>query len=256
MDSKDKILNLLSVLKKYSTNINHLDSNNFQKLFNLIFEHFYNISYGNQLVNDNQQQQQLAFTNSDITLSSSIGCGGGGDVVDDDHHHNDDDDDDDDNQLRKLLENSTINNDDDNYYLLAKFLLKFYSEIFQLNLKTKSLKNLLTKSEWSDEKIELFIEHYQQNSLKIFNQQKSRSFELSTKYLLKNLDRKLKILSDHSQTSKPKLPLCEINFQFNSNDDDDSNNLKNLTLTFNHSELLNFYDQIEIIQSKIDKLYK
>ncbi|KAH9497249.1 COMM domain-containing protein 10 [Dermatophagoides farinae] len=252
----NNVLNLL--LAKYSEHINQLDSNTFQKLFKLVFEHFHhcitiNIGRGNQLVSDNnhhnqQQQQQLAFTHSDLTLSTLTTVGVSGDHHHHHHHYNNNDDDDNNNdQLGKLLQNSTLANID-NINIIAKSLLNLYYECARSNAKSRTVKNILTEAGWSEEKQTIFIEHWHQNATEIFDILKTKSFNSSAEYLLKNVDRKIKILTDHSNTSKPKLPLGEINFEFN-----DSHNL---TLNFNHSELLNFYDQIEQIQNKIDKLYK
>lgn len=77
--------------------------------------------------------------------------------------------------------------------------------------------------------------------------------------VLKNLDYRIKIQNEHSMRAQTKSPLAEIDFELQNvveESDCDRNEIGDrFSIIFDHQELLEFYDQIETIQTEIDRLY-
>lgn len=137
---------------------------------------------------------------------------------------------------------SLANFDDD----LLNCLLNLLSNISKFLVKPKVLGRCLLEIGLSTEKASVIVELWKTNAPRLVDAIKRKSNN-SNHQTLEDINWKLKLLADQSCQSQPKLPLAELNFHLNDS---------KLSLNFTHSELTNFYNQLENIQSKIDQIQR
>ena len=128
----------------------------------------------------------------------------------------------------------------------------FIAYISKSIVKPKLVHKTLTEAGLDAERTESFVNLWKSFAPLIVDRLKKASFKHSSEQL-QDIHWKVKLLSEQSFDSHQKLPLAELNFVFQS---PHTSFTSDLSLTFTHQEIKELYENLETIQSTIDRLHQ
>ena len=132
---------------------------------------------------------------------------------------------------------------------------RFIAHISRSIAKPKLVQKALAETGLSADRTEVFVQMWKGYAPLIVDKLKTTSFEHSAKQL-RDVNWKLKLLSEQSYDSQQKLPIGQLDLTFDSNTPTSRTVQSDLSLNFAHRELVEFYNNLESIQAKIDQLHQ
>lgn len=135
--------------------------------------------------------------------------------------------------------------------LLLGSLSHLIANISRSIVKPKVVYQSLTEAGLDSTRSEAFVQLWKDYAPVIVEKLKTSSFERSSEQL-QDVHWKLKLVSEQSYDSQKKLPLGQLDLTFNSTDSAH----RAISMNFSHTELVQFYNNLESIQAQVDQLHK